>query len=85
MSEFSVLPIEPMLKKRVISNNNVTVLKGQGKGTLAEVNCYCKITSVMALDDVTSLLCMKVVTNTCKLMRHSPAIGRISSVKIGRS
>ena len=29
-------------------------MKGRGKRTLADVICYCKMTSVMALDDVTS-------------------------------
>ena len=36
-------------------NNKGTVLKARGKPALAEVNCHCKITSVMALDGVTSL------------------------------
>ena len=34
--------------------------------------------SVMALDGVTSFLRLKDVTNTCKRMRHSPTVGRIS-------
>ena len=48
------LPIEPMLKTCVISNDNVTVLKACGKRALADVNCYCKMTSVVMLDEVTS-------------------------------
>ena len=55
---------------------------------LADVICYCKMTSVVALDGVTSFLPLKVITNTCKGMRHSPTIGGISSVqwgKVGRS
>ena len=39
-----------MLKKLVISNINVTILKARGKQELADVNCYCKITLVMVLD-----------------------------------
>ena len=54
--------------KKHISNNNVTVLKARGKCTLADVNCYCKMMSVMALDGVTSFLRLKDVTNTCKHM-----------------
>ena len=30
----------------------------------------------MALDGVTSFLCLKDVTNSCKHMQHSPTIGR---------
>ena len=44
--------------------------------------------SVIALDSVMSFLRLKDVTNTCKLMQHSPTIGGISSVqwqKVGRS
>ena len=36
-----------MLKKHVISNNNVAVLKVQGKHMLADVNCRCKMMSVI--------------------------------------
>ena len=39
------------------------------------------MTSVMALDGVTSFLRLKDVTNTCKRRRHSPTIGEISSVQ----
>ena len=67
-------------KKRVISNKNVTVLKALGKRALADINGYCKMTLVMALDKVTSFLCLNDVTNTCKCMRCSPTIGGISSV-----
>ena len=70
-----------MLKKRVISNDIVTVLKATEKRTLADVNCYYKMTSVMALDGVMSFLRLKNVTYSCKRVRHSPTIGRISSVQ----
>ena len=53
----------------VISNNIVTVLKAFGKRTLANVNCYCKMMSVMALDGVTSFLPLKEDTYSCKRMR----------------
>ena len=39
----------------------------------------------MALDSVTSVLCLKDVTITCKYMRHSPTIGRISSMQEAES
>ena len=38
---------------------------------LADVFCQLKMASFMALDGVTSFLCLKDVTNTCKHMRHS--------------
>ena len=38
-------------KKRVISNDIPTVLKARGKRALADVNCYCKMTSIVK-DDV---------------------------------
>ena len=37
--------------------------------------------SVMALDDVSPFLHLKIVTNTCKRMPDSPTIGEISSVQ----
>ena len=40
-------------KKRVISDNNVTVLKALAKYMLADVNCYSKMSQVMTLDGVT--------------------------------
>ena len=55
---------------------------------LTDINCYCKMTSVMALDGVTMLLHLKDVSKTCKRMQHSLTIGGISSVqwrKVGRS
>ena len=70
------------------SNDIVTVLKARGKQALADVNCYCKMMSVVELDGVTSFLCLKDVTYSCKRMRQSQTIGRISSVqwrKDGRS
>ena len=42
------------------------------------------MTSVMALDGITSFLRLKDVTNTCKRMRHSLTIGRISSLQCGK-
>ena len=51
-----------------------------GKHALAGVNCYCEMTSDMALGGVTSFLRLKDVTNTCKRMQHSPTTGWISSV-----
>ena len=77
-----------MLKIRDISNDIVTVLKARGKHALADVNCYCKMTSVVTLDGVTPFLRLKDGTYSCKHMRHRPIIGRISSVqwqKVGRS
>ena len=47
---------------------------------LADVNCYCKMTSLMELDSVTLFNTLGNVTNTCKCMQHSPTIGRIFSV-----
>ena len=55
---------------------------------LADVICYWKITSFMVLDGVSSFLCSKEVTSTCKRMRRSLSIGGSSSVqwrKVGRS
>ena len=43
-------------KKHVISNDNARVSKACVKHTPAYVNCYCKMTSVVALDEVTSFL-----------------------------
>ena len=80
--------MEPMLKKCDISNDKVTVLKALGKCALADVNCYCKMTSVVTLDSVTLFLRKKDTKYSCKHMRHSPTIGGISSVqwqKVGRS
>ena len=42
---------------------------------LTGVICYCKMTAIMALDDVTSFLRLKDTTNTCTGMRHSLTIG----------
>ena len=46
---------------------------GGGYLSLADVICYCKMTSVKAMDGV---------TNSCKRMRHSPTIGGISSMQL---
>ena len=48
---------------------------------LADVICYWKMTSCMALDGVTSFLRLKGVTNSCKRMRRSLSIGGSSSVQ----
>ena len=52
-------------------------MKAGGKSVLADIICYCKMTSVMALDGVTLLLRLIVVTNTSKRMQHSQTIGEI--------
>ena len=64
-----------MLKECFISNDIVTVTKACGKHALADVNCYCKMTSIMVLDDVMSFLCVKDVAYSCKPIQHSPTIG----------
>ena len=48
---------------------------------IADVICYWKMTSFMALDDVTSFLRLKDVTNTCKRMRRGLGFGGSSSVQ----
>ena len=78
-------------KKCDISNDIVTVLKACGKHTLAVTavtSCYCKMTSVVALDGVMLFLCLKDATYSCKSMQYSPTFGGIYSVqwpKVGRS
>ena len=55
---------------------------------LADVICYWKMMSFIALDGVMLFLCLKGVTNTRKRMRRSLIIGRSSSVQwrnVGRS
>ena len=56
---------------------------------IADVFCYLKITSFMAIDvGVVSVLRLKNVTNTCKRMRRGLGTGRSPSVqrrKVGRS
>ena len=55
---------------------------------IADVICYWKMTSFMALDGVTSFLRLKDVMNTCKRMRCGLSIGGSSSVhrrKVRRS
>ena len=55
---------------------------------LADVICYWKMTSFMALDSVTSFLQLKDGTNTRKQMRRSVSICGSSSVqwrKVGKS
>ena len=49
---------------------------------IADVICNWKMTSFMALDDVTSFLRSKDVTNTCKRMRRVLGIGGSSLVHI---
>ena len=47
---------------------------------IADVICYWKMTSCMALDGITSFFRLKDVTNTFKRMQHSLSIGGKSSV-----
>ena len=47
---------------------------------LADVICYWKMMSFMALYGVTSFLRLKDVTNTCKYMQRSLSIGGSISV-----
>ena len=53
----------------------------RGRRALADVICYCRMTSDVALDCVTSFLCLKDVTYLCKHMRHSSTIGGNSYVQ----
>ena len=46
------LPYRANAKKRAISIDIVTVWKAHGKHALADVICYSKMTSVVALDGV---------------------------------
>ena len=48
---------------------------------IADVICYWKMTSCMALDGVTSFFRLKDVKNTCKRMRRGLSIGGSSSVQ----
>ena len=55
---------------------------------LADMICYCKMTSFMPLDVETSYLSLNHITNRGKGMQHSLSIGRSSSVqwrKVGRN
>ena len=47
---------------------------------LADVIYCCKMMSVVALDSVTWFLHLKDVTNACKCIQHSQAIGSNYSV-----
>ena len=51
---------------------------------LADVICYWKMTSFMALDGVTLFLSLKDITNTCKHMRHSLSIGGVLQCNGGK-
>ena len=51
------LAYRPNAKKCVISNDIVTVLKVCGKRTVADINCYCKMMSIVALDGVMLFIC----------------------------
>ena len=46
---------------------------------IADVICYWKMTTYMALDGAASFLRLKDVTNTCKRMRRGLSIGGSSS------
>ena len=57
-----------MLQKGNISNDKVTVWKALGKRTLVDINCSCKMTSIVALDGETSVLLLKTLhihVNVC--------------------
>ena len=41
---------------------------------MADVICYCKMTSVLGLDGVASFLRLKDVTNICRCMRYSQTL-----------
>ena len=73
--------MEPMVTNCDISHNNSLL-----KCVIAEFTK--QMTSLMALDRVTSFLRLKDVTITCKGMRRSLRIGGSSSVqwwKVGRN
>ena len=55
--------------------NNKKAFKAQGKCVIADVICYWKMMSFMALDRVMSYLRLINVTNTCKRMRCGLSIG----------
>ena len=69
-----------MLKNRDISNNNSQFCKH----ALTDASCYCKMTSVLALDSVRSFSRWKDVTNTYNRMRHSLTIGGFPQCNGGR-
>ena len=50
---------------------------------LGDFNYFYKMMSVMALDGVTSFLCLKVITNARKCMRHSQSfLGRLKTTYV---
>ena len=56
----------PRLKSKCLKNVMYqTIIHSFGRA-LADVNCYCKMTSVMALDGVTSFSRKNDVSNACK-------------------
>ena len=79
-----ITPIEPMLNKRDISNNIVTVLKARGKHAPANVNFTANDVSPRVRRCNVAL----TVERCYKICRHSQTIDGISSVqwrKVGRS
>ena len=59
-------------KKTCISNDIVTILKARGKRAQADINCYCKMTSAMALDGVSRFMHIHVnVCDTVQLLAGS--------------
>ena len=56
-------------------------MKARGKPALADVICYCKMTSEVALDGVTWLLRLIEVINISKCMRLIQTIGGNYSVQ----
>ena len=76
------------MQKSVIYQTIIHSFEIAEKYVLADVICYCKMSSIMALDGVTSFLRLKDITNLRKRMRRSQRIGGSSSVQwriVGRS
>ena len=76
-----------MLKRCVISNDTVTVFKACGKHALADLNCYCKMTSVVALDGVTSFFMLKMLqihVNICDTDQLLAGFLQCNGLKVGR-
>ena len=57
---------ESMLKNVIYKT--IYIFESSRKHAQADIICYWKMTSVMALDGVTSFSCLKDVTNTSKRM-----------------
>ena len=70
--------------KSAISNNNVTVLKMRGKRALADVNCYCKMTSVIALDGETSFYACETLQIYVKVCDTVQVLARYLQCNCGK-